>query len=263
MRMFRLEIHFHFAQWVTRGWHSLPKTTEDISPRRLIIFHKSVSQRVLEDDPFRFILLRFSAPSNNKLCRELRGKTDLSMQFMSAFKAMNIWKGKKGIADWIGTTQCLIRTGTLVGTWDELKHITNLLRDEWPSVIIYSYWKLRGSRKLDAWESRFSVLHWQLHDVLKGNEFILILSFLLLFLFWQAPRCGLVERLLIFTIMADAVPSLHKFRFVVITFPFNSPFSCQRTTHETRGHFRTSFVLVKFSLRMPDLRFFLVLSKST
>lgn len=178
------------------------------------------------------------------------------MQLVFAFKAMNIWKGEKGIADWIGTTRCRIRTGTLVGTWDVLKHITNLLRDEWPSVIIYSYWKLRGSRKGDAWESRFSVLHWQLHDVLKGNAFILILSFFVVVfalagsemwchrtfshLYYHGRCCVVVTQI---SVCSHRLSLQLAFQF-------------QRTTLKTHTHFRISFVLVKFSLRILGLSLF-------
>lgn len=66
-------------------------------------------------------------------------------------------------------------THLLLKTWDELKYITNLQKDKWRSVIIYSYWKLRGSLRVDAWQSRIWVLHWQLYNALKGNQFILVL----------------------------------------------------------------------------------------
>lgn len=84
-------------------------------------------------------------------------------------------KRKKGQQE-ICITKCWTTlTHTLLGTWDELKHITNLQKDEWRSVIIHSYWKLRGSLRVDAWQSRIWVLRRQLYNAIEGNQFILVL----------------------------------------------------------------------------------------
>ena len=164
-------IHSQLLPTTMKTEFHLHRAAQNISPWRLIMFWDWFLRKHWNADPFKLLLLLwwFSAPSiMNCTVRDMTNGF-FSLSFVAAFEMLKYLRGpestqgRKNRKEKKGATRfCMLgRADSRAVDVGWAKNTSRTCKkDEWRSVIIYSYWRLRGSLRVDVWKTHIWVSCW-------------------------------------------------------------------------------------------------------